>query len=118
MEDKERQKRRSLQIRRYGIFNKQGHLFSKVHFGQLQTSRSLHTPTRILKVYVRGLNGVWSCTIQMFSTTHDSVKAASLGNRSHYGKGRQTYIQGQGGDKELPDFLSLSQGSTSIMLSG
>lgn len=38
-----------------GSFNKQGNLFTRLVLGSHKTSRSLHTPARILKAYIKAL---------------------------------------------------------------
>ena len=61
---------------------------------------SAHT-NQDLKSLCRGLNGVWSCTIQMFSTTHYSVKAASLKQIPLWEWQADIHSKDREGDKEL-----------------
>lgn len=46
--------------------------------GTQKTSRFLHLPAGILEIYVGPLLGLVTYTIHMASTTHNSLKAASL----------------------------------------
>lgn len=46
--------------------------------GSQKMTRYLHSPTRILKVYIEVLSGFSHVTVQMVSTTYFSLKVVSL----------------------------------------
>lgn len=80
LEDKERPKKEADCSRLVGVrLNKQGNLFFRLFRGGHKTSRSLHPPDGILKVYIEALKGSVTDTIQMVSSTHFSFKAVSVG---------------------------------------
>lgn len=61
-----------------GSFKKQENLRMGITLGVWKTSRSLHLPTRILKVYLELYTEFSQYTDQMVSTAHYSLKVVSL----------------------------------------
>ena len=59
-------------------FDKQGNLYMSLVLSSCNTSRSLHLFSRILRVYIEALIGFSRYSVQMVSTTPNSLKAASL----------------------------------------
>ena len=59
-------------------FDKQGNLYMSLVLSSCNTSRSLHLFSRILRLYIEALTGFSRYSVQMVSTTPNSLKAASL----------------------------------------
>lgn len=79
MGEKERQKKEVDKPRLVGGgFNKGRNSYTRLILGGQKTSKPLHLPSRILKVYIASLMGLVTYTVQMISTTPYSFKAMSL----------------------------------------
>lgn len=61
-----------------GRFNRQGHLYKRLAMCGHKASKSLHLPTRILKVYIEAFTGFTMNSVLMVSTTHYYLNAVSL----------------------------------------
>ena len=71
MREKERQKKEADHPRLVGGgFNKGRNSYTRLFLGGQKTSKPLHLPSRILKVYIASLMGLVTYTVQMISTTH------------------------------------------------
>ena len=76
-----------------------------------QDGRSLHSPTRIFKVYGEALRGWVTYLIQMKSTPHCSIKAVSLNTVPAGGTVGPAWVPRTGEGAEEPNLLDPARGS-------
>ena len=91
-----------------GRIKKQGNLFMRQVLGSQKTHRAPHPPARILKVYIEVLTGFNHVYYQKVSTTHCSLKVASLKISLTVGRRVDCTFKGQRrGEEHLIDGVQL-----------
>ena len=97
-----------------GRFKKQGNLYSSLVLGSQKTKISVPFPflPSILKLYIEALMVSFIYTVQMVSTTHCTLKAASLKMTPTEGTVGRSSFQGPGREWRICDFPGSDRGST------
>lgn len=83
-----------------GLTNNQGNLLLRLFLGNHKMSRSQCLLIRLLRVSIEVLTGFSHVYAQMVSTTHYSLKVASLKKFKLWEGWVECIFQGQGGGKE------------------